>query len=36
LGRKYELEDVQEPSQSHMERLREIAERCGVRTQIGG
>jgi len=36
LGRKYELIDIEPPSDDHMKRLKEIIESCGVRAQIGG
>lgn len=36
LGREYKLKGVEPCSQSHMESLREIVERCGVIAKIGG
>jgi pyruvate formate lyase activating enzyme len=36
LGREYKLNDVEPPSNSHMEKLKEIAEFCGLDAQIGG
>lgn len=36
LGREYELESVEPPSDAHMERLKEIVEACGIAAQIGG
>jgi pyruvate formate lyase activating enzyme len=36
LGWKYELTDVEPPSDDHMKRLKDIVESCGVKAQIGG
>jgi len=36
LGLAYELEDVDPPSDEHLERLKKIIEFCGVDAQIGG
>jgi len=36
LGREYGLIDLEPPGNSHMKRLREIIESCGVIAQIGG
>jgi pyruvate formate lyase activating enzyme len=36
LGREYELDDVEPPSDDHMRRLKEIVETCGIEAQIGG
>lgn len=36
LGKEYKLNDVEPPSDSHMERLKEIVGSCGIRAQIGG
>ena len=36
LGRGYKLKDVEPPSDSHMKRLKEIVESCGVSAQVGG
>jgi pyruvate formate lyase activating enzyme len=36
LGWKYELADVEPPSDDHMKRLKDIVESCGVKAQIGG
>jgi pyruvate formate lyase activating enzyme len=35
LGREFRLPDVEPPDDDHMQRLREIAESFGVKTQIG-
>lgn len=36
LGREYSLENLETPDEAHMERLKEIAESCGIVVQIGG
>jgi len=36
IGREYKLPDVERPGDSHMQRLKEIIEACGVRAQVGG
>lgn len=36
LGRKYELENIEPPSQSHMQKLLEVANSTGIKAQIGG
>ena len=36
IGKEYKLEDVEPPSDDHMERLKELVESCGVKAQIGG
>jgi pyruvate formate lyase activating enzyme len=36
LGREYELSDVEPPDDARMERLRQIVESCGVKSQVGG
>jgi pyruvate formate lyase activating enzyme len=36
LGKEYELEDVEPPTDGHMNQLKLIVESCGVEVQIGG
>ncbi len=36
LGRKYELTDIEPPSEEYMIKLKELVESCGVKAQIGG
>lgn len=36
LGRKYELKDVEPPSEENLIKLKELIESCGVKVQIGG
>ncbi len=36
LGRKYELADIEPPSEEYMIKLKELVESCGVKVQIGG
>ncbi len=36
LGRRYELEDVEPPTDEHMKRLKMLVESCGVEAEIGG
>jgi pyruvate formate lyase activating enzyme len=36
LGRAYQLQGVEPPSDDHMKRLKMIVESCGVKVQIGG
>jgi len=36
LGRKYELKDLEPPSEEYMSKLKKIIESCGVKAQIGG
>ncbi|MFC2060653.1 glycyl-radical enzyme activating protein [Chloroflexota bacterium] len=36
LGRRYNLKNVEPPSEEHMTTLKEIVESCGLRVQIGG
>jgi len=36
LGRTYTLPDIVPPTEEHMERLRQVAERSGLMCQIGG
>lgn len=36
LGKVYKLEDVEQPGDDHMQRLKEIVEFCSVQAQIGG
>lgn len=36
LGRKYELIDLEPPSEEYMKKLKELVESCDVKAQIGG
>jgi len=36
IGMEYKLTEVESPDDDHMTRLKEIAESCGVKVQIGG
>lgn len=36
LSRKYELIDLEPPSEEYMKKLKELVESCGVKAQIGG
>jgi len=36
LGKKYELKEIEPPSEEYMKKLKELVECCGVQAQIGG
>lgn len=36
LGREYTLHDIETPSEAHMEKLKAVCERAGLKAQIGG
>ena len=36
LGRKYELEGIEPPSEEYMIKLKKLIESCGIKVQIGG